>query len=101
MEPCRIECIILSKNSVKVFWIYFSYNKKIENEENFIKHIKNLSMFLFNIWGTRNLAVQGKITVFKTLAISKIIHFALVTNVPPVISDQFKQNSEYLESKIL
>ena len=30
----------------------------------------------------RNLSLLGKITVFKTLALSKIIHLALVTNVP-------------------
>ena len=102
MGLCGMECIILSKNSVKVLWIYFSYNKKIENEENVIKHIKKLRMFLFKIWRTRHLAVQGKIKVFKTFAISKIIHFALVTNVPPAISDQLnKIQNNYLESKIL
>ena len=30
----------------------------------------------------RNLSLIGKITIFKTLAFSKIIHTALVTNVP-------------------
>ena len=30
----------------------------------------------------RNLSLLGKITIFKTLAFSKIIHLALVTNVP-------------------
>ena len=30
----------------------------------------------------RNLPLLGKITIFKTLALSKIIHLALVTNVP-------------------
>ena len=29
-----------------------------------------------------NLTVEGKITISKTLAISKIIHLSLVTNVP-------------------
>ena len=66
-----------------------------------MKHIKKLRMFLFKIWRTKNLAVQGKITVFKTLAISKIIHFALVTNVPAAISNQLnKIQNNYLESKI-
>ena len=30
----------------------------------------------------QNLSLLGKITIFKTLALSKIIHLALVTNVP-------------------
>ena len=30
----------------------------------------------------RNLSIEGKITVFKTLAISKIVHIALVKVIP-------------------
>ena len=30
----------------------------------------------------RNLSLLGKITIFNTLALSKIIHLALVTNAP-------------------
>ena len=39
MELCRMECIDLANNSVKILRIHFSYNKNIENEENFIKLI--------------------------------------------------------------
>ena len=45
MELCEMECIDLTKSSVKILGIHFSYNKKIENEENFIKLIKKLRMF--------------------------------------------------------
>ena len=34
-----------------------------------------------NIWKMGNLSLLGKITIFKTLALWKIIHLALVTNV--------------------
>ena len=37
---------VLTKSSVKILGIHFSYDKKIENEENFIKLIKKLRMFL-------------------------------------------------------
>ena len=30
----------------------------------------------------RNLTSEGKVTVFKALAISKIVHLALITNIP-------------------
>ena len=46
VELCGMKCIDLTKNSVKILGIHFSYNKKIENEENFIKLIKKLRMFL-------------------------------------------------------
>ena len=90
MELCGMECIDLTKNSVKILGIHFSYNRKIENEENFIKFVKKIENVL-KVWRTRNLTVQGKITIFKTLAISKVIHLALVTNVPRVIIVQLNE----------
>ena len=39
----------------------------------------------------KKLTVQGKITIFKTLAISKVIRLTLVTNVPQVIIDQLNK----------
>ena len=57
-----MECVDLTKHSVKILGIYSSYNKKIENEKNFMKLIlKNENVL--KIWRTRNLTVQGKITI--------------------------------------
>ena len=39
----------------------------------------------------RNLTVQAKITIFENLAISKVIHLALVTNVSQVVIDQLNK----------
>ena len=39
----------------------------------------------------RNLNLEGKITIFKTLAISKIIHLSLVTNVPTQIINELNK----------
>ena len=63
VELCGMECIDLTKNSVKILGIHFSYNRKIENEENFIKFVKKIENVL-KVWRTRNLTVQGKITIF-------------------------------------
>ena len=62
----------------------YRFNKK------FSKLIKKMENVL-KIWRTRNLTVQDKITIFKTLAISKVIHLALVTNIPQVIIDQLNK----------
>ena len=35
MELCRMGCKDLTKKSVKIYSIHFSYTKKIENKENF------------------------------------------------------------------
>ena len=78
------------ENSVKTLGIHFSYNKKTENEENFVKLIKKIEN-VPKIWKTRNLIVQSKIKIFKALAILKVIHLALVTNVPYVIINQLNK----------
>ena len=64
MELCGMKCIDLTKDSVKILGIHFSYNKKIENEENFIKLIKKNENVL-KTWRTRNLTVQGKLQFLK------------------------------------
>ena len=56
MELCGMECIDLTKKSVKILDIHFSYNKKIENEDNFIKLVKKIEN-VFKILRTRNLTV--------------------------------------------
>ena len=71
-ELCGMECIDLIKNLAKTLRIHFSYNKKIEIEKNFIKLIRIENVL--KIWRTRNLTIQGKITVFN--------------NVPHVLIDQ-------------
>ena len=53
MKLCRMECIDLTKNSVKILGIHFSYNKKIENEENFIQLIKKIENVL-KFWRIKN-----------------------------------------------
>ena len=46
MKLRGMECIDLTKNSVKILGIRFSYNKEIEDEENFIKLIKKIEKVL-------------------------------------------------------
>ena len=62
MEVCGMECMNLTKNSVKILGVHFSFNKKIEIEENFIELIKKIESVL-KIWTIRNLTVQGKIKI--------------------------------------
>ena len=57
-----MECMNLTKNSVKILGVHFSFNKKIEIEENFIELIKKIESVL-KIWTIRNLTVQGKIKI--------------------------------------
>ena len=69
------------KKTVKILEVLCSYNKKFENEKKFKNHIQKIESAL-KIWRMRNLTLEGKITIFKTLAISKIIHLASATVLP-------------------
>ena len=78
---CGMECIDLTTKTIKILGIHFSYNSNVKNNENFMKHIRKIEQVL-KLWRMRYLSIEGKITAFKTLAFSKIIHLALVTDVP-------------------
>ena len=64
-----------------ILGLHFSYNKKLRDEKNFVSHIKSIENLL-KIWKMRTLSIEGKINIFKALAISKIVHLAMVTDVP-------------------
>ena len=54
---------------------------KLEQEKNFLNHIVKIQNIL-KLWKLRNLTIEGRIVVFKSLAVSKLIHLALVTEIP-------------------
>ena len=81
MAPCGMKYIDLRLYTVKILGFHFSYNKKIENYENFSKQITSIEK-VHKLWCLRDLTLEGKVTVFKALAISKIVHLALITNIP-------------------
>ena len=64
------------KSTVKIVGVHYSYNKKLENEKNCKNHLQKNETVL-KIWRMRNLTLAGKIKIFKTLAISEIIHLQL------------------------
>ena len=76
---CGMECIDLMFNAIKILGVYYSHDKNFENQENFINLLLKIEKLL-RLWRIRNLSIARKITVFKTLAISKIVH--LITVIP-------------------
>ena len=81
MALCGMECINLTHDVLKILGIYFFDNKKFEQEKNFLNHIDKIQNIL-KLWKLRNLAIEGRIVAFKSLAISKLIHLASVTEIP-------------------
>ena len=75
-----MECTYLTDGVIKIFGIYFSYDKRLEQDKNFLNHNVKIQNIL-KLWKLRNLTIEGRIVVFKSLAISKVIHLALVTEI--------------------
>ena len=76
---CGMKCINLKESMTKVLGIHYFYNKIIENEDNFRKHIAKIESVL-KLWRLRTLTLEVRITIFKTLALSKIIQNNLKCN---------------------
>ena len=55
--------------------------------KNYCQTITNIHG-IFKLWKMRNLSNVGKIVIFKTLAISKIVYLALLTVIPDHITDE-------------
>ena len=72
---------------MKVLCIYFSYNMNQVNQKNYFQAITNIHR-ISKLWRMKNLFIEGKIVVLKTLAISKLVYLALLTIVPNYITDE-------------
>ena len=88
-----MKCVNLTKEILKYishihFGIHFSSNKKLEHEMNFESHIVKIESVLM-LWPMRNLTIEGKVLVFKSLAVSKIAYLSLIATVPDAIINQF------------
>ena len=56
-------------------------------QNNFISTIKKIQQVL-RLWNSRMFTLEGRNMIFKTVAISKIVYLALITNVPKVIVEE-------------
>ena len=54
---------------------------------NFQSHVVTIESVL-RVWRMRNLTIEGEVLVFKSLAVSKIIHLSLITTLPHAIINQ-------------
>ena len=69
-KPLKCKWVCLQISAVKIPGIYFSYDKQIANNKNFIRLIID-SRALLNIWNKWWLSLYGEIQVFMSLIVSK------------------------------
>ena len=87
---CGIKCINLCNDTIKITGIHVSYNKEKPNEKKFLESITKIQNVL-KVWRMRRLTLEGKIIVFKTLAISKIVFLSLISKVPTEIISELER----------
>ena len=80
MALCGMESINWTSDSIKILEKHLSHVKKLQTKKILSETLSRLKTF-FKFWRMKNLAIEVKVTVFKILALSKIIHLALVINV--------------------
>ena len=78
MVLCGMKCINLKNKTVKILGVHFLYKKCLEPDKKFSEHAVKIESIL-RLWHMRQLTLEGRITVFKSLAISKVIHLLLIT----------------------
>ena len=100
MALCDMKCVNVKNNTIRILGIHFSYNRRLENGENYRRYIIKIEKLLKlrRMW---HLTIEGKILIFKTLAKSKVVHIALVKGVPSSTIAQLEKNTKaiYLEKR--
>ena len=85
-----MRCVDIKNDTLKILGTHFSYNEKLKEERNFYTTVTNIQRVL-KIWKMRNLTLEGKIVIFKTLAISKIVFQSMITPVPRHIVNELER----------
>ena len=90
---CGMHCVHLKNDTLKILGTHFSYNEKLKEERNFYTTVTNIQRVL-KIWKIRNLTLESKIVIFKTLAVSKIVFQSMITPVPRHIVNELKRTQK-------
>ena len=69
---CGQKSLDLTKESIKILGVHISYNKKLPDDINFCMAVKNICNVI-KLWRLRHLSLEGNTTIFKSLALSKIL----------------------------
>ena len=85
---CGMYCVNVKNDTVKTLGTHFSYNVKLKGE-NIYTTVTDIQQVL-KMWKMRNLILEEKTVVFKTLAISKIVFQSLITSVPRHIVNELE-----------
>ena len=87
---CGVNCLNLLSDSIKILVVHFSYSQSLHNDRNYLTVLKSLHEVL-NLWSTRGLTLAGRIQVFETFGIPKMLHISYINHVPSLIIKELKK----------
>ena len=87
---CGLKSINLTTNTIKILGVHFSYSNTLKVQSNFLDTVKSIQQAL-RFWNRRILSLEGKIIIFKTLAISKIVYLAFLTVIPNSLIEELQR----------
>ena len=72
--PISCKWVNLDSDAIRSLGIFNSYDTDLAEKLNFLDNLKCLTDVL-NLWWARDLSLEGKILVFKSLALSKLLYY--------------------------
>ena len=75
---CGLKSLDLTKESLQIIGVHICYNTKLQDDTNLYMTVKNICNVI-KLWRMRHLSLEGKITIFKSLALSKVVYLAVLT----------------------
>ena len=95
---CGMKCVHFNNETVKVLGVHFSDNKNLEQDKNFSEHIVKIKSIL-KLLRMRQLTLEGRITVFRSLAIPRVIRLSLITKLHNNIIDLMYKKISFGKAK--
>ena len=89
-KPLNCKWISLSTGSIKVPGNHIRYSRNLANKLNFFNLIPGVNNII-NLWKQRNLTIDGKIQVFRSLVFSKLAFVSSMNSVPGLLIDELQQ----------
>ena len=93
VSVCSLDCIDLYNDTLNILGTNFSYNEKLIEEKKCYKTLTNIQRVL-SIWKMRNVTLEEKIAIFKTVSISKIVFQSFIVTVPKHIINELEKTQK-------
>ena len=84
---CVIKCIDLTTETIEICGVHFSYNQKLQMHKKITKSVPNMQ----NLWRMRNITLEWKTIIFKTLALSKTVYMTLITSFSEQLTEEMQR----------